>query len=134
MVERTPCVSFVREGKNANVFREHLKKVAERKERPIEQEKKRRRVVKRSRSQIQEYPSAFEAVKGMLEDKGLSSKINYDNLEALFAEGVEDDVSFQKTKPPSPILKKESFFMRSLSFKRKTLNPNPRKRLDGLFD
>ena len=104
------------------------------KERPAEQDKKRRRSAKKARTGSQEYSSAFEAVKGMLEEKGLSSKINYDNLEALFAEGSEqqEHTTVAAASTPEPQPKRESFFMRSLSFKK--ANQKPRKRLDGLFD
>ena len=115
--------------------REHLEKTALRRERPVDKEKKRRRSAKRSRPNAQEYSTAFEAVKGMLEERGLSSKINYDNLEALFAEeSTEQDTQTDplKAQAPQPKEKRESFFMRSLSFRRSS--QKSRKRLDGLFD
>ena len=69
----------------------------------------------------------------MLEEKGLSSKINYDNLEALFAEGTEEATAPAPSTPQPPRNdKKESFFLRSLSFRK--AERRPKKRLDGLFD
>lgn len=122
-----------------------LKKQALQREKPVEKGKKRKRQTKK-KSSNREYSSALEAVKSVLEEKGLSSKINYDNLEALFN---EDLVSQEKPMTPvkqgsrlsDPVWdqtvqqedsRQDSFWKRSLSCRKSDRKPS--RRLDGLYD
>eukprot|EP00210_Caulerpa_lentillifera_P000287 g280.t1 len=123
-----------------------LKKQALRKEKPVEKGKKRKRQSKK-KTVNKEYSSALEAVKSVLEEKGLSSKINYDNLEALFNEdltrqGEPKSPEKDQSGPSNPLWdddaiqqedhKKDSFWKRSLSCKKSERKTG--RRLDGLFD